>query len=509
MKERKKPKKIKISKKSRNIILLISIILIVPLVSMIGINAFSGFGTGGGSIYLLSGDVIKNFEFDKFDGDIIPPSHIMYENKLIFESQNIWRLEQDDVVKITAYDVGNTTYLYYKVFMTNTINVFTNVRLDQMSEKANKIKEPFHAGHYRHSGIYGDHMFSWDSEIYWEHWEFGDIWNYNFDNNHFQGLLEMSFDIAPSPLPDIFGEYAYKKFDYIAVSSASVASATHGKMSEDVPEIITAIPEVYRDEYNDESGGDPAGNIKGGFLWAWDTKADLDDMGITQSFDAGLNYQLSGSMFPKNKDGTPIWDPRYTGESMTDCKIGYGIYSLSPVVAEYGGRLTWQQEDIETQDYYDPEPLDWAHVSVKLKKNAENQQTEYRQIALHGWNRYIQTKMVVAFYIWTGVEIEALTEDYEYLKLHYPEEYYDMLIWSSLVGGFGGGKQYTADPIDIDIFEDLFGDLFGDIGDIIMLIIVIAVIGIGGYIFLVVGVPALKARQMKKQYEDIGKRRRY
>lgn len=475
------------TKKRITILAAISLILLSPLlITMVG---FSPYLTQDGSVYLLSGDVIKNFEFDRFDGDLIPLSKMMYENKLCFETQNIWRLEKDDIVKIKGYEVGGTTYLYYKVFMTNTINIFTNALLNQMSEKAEQVEEDFLAGHYRHSGLAGDHMFSWDSYITWKHWNFGDIWNYNYRNNVFQGSLEMSFDIAPSPLPDIFGDYAYKKFDYIAVSSASVTSATHGKMSEDVPDILTATPEVYREEYSSESGGDISGKVKGGYENYWDPDTDLDDMGITLSFDAGMSYQLSGSMFPKNKDGTPIWDPEATGRSMTDCKIRYSVYSLSPVVAEYGGRLSWLEQHLTTIDK-------WALFKgfyVGLKDYHEEEQTEYRQIALHGWNRYVQAKMVVAFNIWTGVEIEALSEEYEQMRLHNPEKFYDLLIWSSLVGGFGGGKQYTA-PAN-NIFEGLF-DFFGGIFNFI---ITVVIIGVGLYIFIKVGVPMIKRRAVRNQ----------
>jgi len=55
--------------------------------------------------------------------------------------------------------------------------------------------------------------------------------------------------------------------------------------------------------------------------------------------------------------------------------------------------------------------------------------------------------------------------------------------------------------------DDLF-DWFGGLEGLITLVILIAVVGIGGYIFLVVGVPALKARQMKKQYETMRGMRR-
>lgn len=478
-------RKIKFSKRTKTIIAL-SLILLFPL--LITTVSLSPIMTTEGSLYLLSGDVIKNFEFDKFDGDTIPASNMMYDNKLCFETQNIWRLEKDDIVKVLAYNTGNTTYLYYKVFMTNAINIFSNVRLNQMSEKAEQVEKTFLAGSYEHQGIFGDHMFSWSSDITWNHWDFGDIWNYNYINNLFQGSLEMSFDIAPSPLPDIFGEYAYKQFDYIAVSSASVTDATHGLMSEDIPEILTVIPEVYREEYSEESGGDISGNVEGGFEYIWDPDIDLDNMGVTQSFDAGMSYQESGSMSPKNKDGTPIWDPKDTGASMTDCRISYGVYSMSPVVMEYGGRLSWMEQNIVTKDKIQLLP---PAIVVELKSYHEETQTEFGQIALHGWNRYLQSEMVVCFNIWTAVEIEALTEEYEYLKLHYPQEYYDLLIWSSLVGGFGGGRQYTTDPINP------LGDLFDFFGGIFNFIIIVIIVGVGLYVFVVVGVPLLKAKALK------------
>lgn len=485
----------KISRKS--LAILVVIIITVPLL-IITVVPFTGVGLGDGSIYLESSNIIKNFDFYKFDGDVIPVSNIMYTDKLAFETQNVWTLEQDDIIQLTAYDVGNTTYLYYKVFMKNAINIFTSVALNQMSKKAEKVEESFLAGHYEHDAVLHENDFSWDSYITWQHWDFGDdVWNYNFDNNHFEGSLEMTFDIAQNPLPEIVGEFATKKFDYIAVSSAGVVSAEHGLMSKDVPEILTVIPEEYREEHSEEFGGD-AGDIEGGFEAYWDPDTDLENLGITSSFDASMSYQESGSMFPKNKDGSSVWDPKDTGTSMTDCKIQYGVYSLSPVVMEYGGKLSWMEQQLGTKVVYEF-PFKWV---TKKDWYSERAQTEYGQIALHGWNRYIQTEMVVAFNIWTAVEIELLPEDYEYMKLHTPTEYYDMLIWSSLVGGFGGGKQYTADPVDP------FSGFFDFLEDIIYFIIIIVVIGIGLYVFIKVGVPYMQKRTLedkpKNEYSRYG-----
>jgi len=439
-----------------------------------------------GTIYLTASDVIKNFKFDEFDGDEIPLSNMIYDNKLIFETQNVWTLEQDDVVNILSYDVDGTVYTYYKVFMTNTINVFTSVSLDQMSSKAERVEESFLAGYYEHQGLFGDHMFSWDSYITWNHWDFGDIRGYGFDNNYFEGSLEMTFDISQNTLPEFIDDFAIKRFDYIAVSSASVISAEHGLMSKDVSDILTIIPEKYTEEVNDESGGDIIGDIKGGFEYYWDPDTRLENLGVGKSFDGGMSYQKSGSMIPTTKDGSPIWDAKDTGKSMTDCRIGYGVYSMSPVVQEYYGKLTWKEQNVVTIDKL---KLLLPTVYVSLKSYHEEALTETRPIALHGWNRFFQAETEVCFNIWSAYDIEAI-EDPEDDPLENPEEYYDMLIWLSLVNGFGGGEQYTADPIDP--FSGLF-DLFGGIFNFIILVIVA---GVGLYVFVKVGVPYMRKKAL-------------
>lgn len=453
-------KRIKITRKTKNV-LVFSILLLVPFMFIGGAIAFSPSTSSGESAYIMSGDVIKNFRFDSFDGDTIGLDNMLYNYKLYFETQSVWRLQKDDVVRILAYDVGGTTYLYFKIRMTNNINIFTNVKLNQMSSKAVKVEESFLAGSYEHDAWFDWNDFSWDSYITWYHWDFGDIYNYNWQNNLFQGSLVMSFDISSNLK---FGEYTYKQFDYIAVSSAAVVETKHGLMSDDLPEVLIEIPTEYETaEENEKSGGETGGNIKGGFVGIWNPNIDLDNIGMTESFDSGIQPPSDGSsMTPTNKDGTPIWDAKTEGQSMTGCKIRTNIGSLSPVVFEIGGKLSWTEEDIKTKvDLFG---------KTKLVRDTEIAQTRYGQIALHGWNRYIQIEQEVWFNIWTAVEIEALTDDMEYMKLHTPEEFYNLLIWSSLVDGFGGGRQHTPDP-----GIDWLGGLFDNIVSIIILIAVIAI----------------------------------
>ena len=447
-------------------------------------------------VLVLSGDIIKNFKFESIGSEPIVDGSA-YNGKLRFEDQSVWRLTKDQVHFIGSHEDGGITYLRYKIMPTTRINIFTNVLINQMSETFKPVTESLEAGYYKHYRLGAIPQYDWTQYIEWEHWEFGDIRTYNLRNNVFEGTVVMSFDINANPLPAIFGNYAEKQFDYIAVSSAGVISATRGKMSEDMPTITGATPAEYdsgkrKDYIGDDIGGQ--GTENGDFNHLFDPMTFLSiDSEPSDSFDVGIRTQLSGSMRPTTKAGGAIWDPEDTERSMTDAKIKYNLYSLSPIVYEYKARLSWFKQHLETEDW-----LEWFNIIVIVRRDTQDVMTENRQVALHGINRYIQVEMYVAFDIWTAVKLGALTEEYEYMKLHFPEEYYDELIWSSLVGGWGGSHQKTGTPPPFDPFgwlEDIFGGFFGDIFSTVLTIVLVAV---GLYIFIRIGIPLIRRKIDKR-----------
>ena len=79
---------------------------------------------------------------------------------------------------------------------------------------------------------------------------------------------------------------------------------------------------------------------------------------------------------------------------------------------------------------------------------------------------------------------------------------------------FGGRKEKNETYKETAIREGweesdgFLGGIFGGLEGIMTTVILIAVLLIGGYVFLVVGVPYLKARQKKKEMEGMRESRR-
>ena len=100
---------------------------------------------------------------------------------------------------------------------------------------------------------------------------------------------------------------------------------------------------------------------------------------------------------------------------------------------------------------------------------------------------------------------ELLKDDYENKRLYTPEEYYDELIWSTIVGGWSGSLQVTAAPqTPINAVEDFFNgiaDWFGNLSfaGIMAVIVIVIVILIGLYMFIKIGLPLLLKRSAKKR----------
>ena len=98
---------------------------------------------------------------------------------------------------------------------------------------------------------------------------------------------------------------------------------------------------------------------------------------------------------------------------------------------------------IYRQFYYNfPADQDWY--------SEELSDEEKRDVMLQVTNRYMQPEIRVIFDIWSKVEIGALTEYYELLKLEKPTEFNEELVWSSIVGGWKGSDiRVTPTPFSL------------------------------------------------------------
>ncbi|MHA1502430.1 MAG: hypothetical protein ACTSSB_11320 [Candidatus Heimdallarchaeota archaeon] len=392
-------------------------------------------------IYISANDVIKNFKFDSFDGEPITTSGTVPSlgSRLNFES-GLWTTNPDDLEIITLYQVGDVVYIGYVITLTNKFNIYTNVRLDDASEKPiEKVEESFLAGEYEHLGLFGHHLWGFESDIDWSHYDFGNVINHNADHNKFSGDLQMSFDIDPSPLPstlvDQDGNPANKQYDYIGVDAVYVGDVSRGTLSNDMPEVEGLTPLEYQSNTeNSKSGGDTSGTMY--YKYTWNPNTQLSPAFRSTTVDFGVISQSSGSSLnPTQKNGEALWDPEVREESMASCEFHYSLGSISPIVYEYSSRMTWNEQSIQTQDEYGL----FFSIHQKLNFNRDITKTETRPVALHVKNRYIQFEVKIPMKIWCAFEIETLNDD-DYDGLEQPAEYYDDLLWTSVVDGFGGGS---------------------------------------------------------------------
>ena len=492
MTRRIKSKK-RFSKKTRNI-LAISIILIVPFTFLAVSIAFSPFLTEG-DLYLKSGDVIKNFKFDTVGGRPISLGGDAWNGKLQFEVGSTWDIQKDDVELISTIPVDDRVIYYYRISMTNKINIFTKVALNQGAEnnQIKKVTETYEVANYRHSGLFGDRMFGWTSDIDWQHYDFGDIKTWNLMNNKFSGDVVMSFDINPSPLPatitDSEGNIVSKNFDYIAVSSATVLSNANGLLSDDMPSIIGIQPREY--ESQDLPLNKPTSSLGGNtkiYVGEWNPTIDLNiPRDPTNSFDAGIiSHSVGAGMQPKTKAGGNVWNPSITQKSMTDAKFIYSLGSISPVVYEWKGTLGYNYKKVETTDYW--AALFTLGVKIKSQTNARMYDTE--PVALDVTNRYLQSKLKITFDVYSSFKVSTM-DIRDDPDLEAPTQYFDSLLWDTIVDGFGGGQQYS----------DTGWSLF-DLDSIIILVVIIIVVGGGIYVFMKIGVPTIRRRQQRKLIES-------
>ncbi|MFX1239156.1 MAG: hypothetical protein ACFFAS_18545 [Promethearchaeota archaeon] len=456
--------------------IIIGAIFIVPLSPSFNI-------AGETDVYITGDDVIKNFRFDSFDGEPLSLTGTSpgLQDKIKFEIGGQWEAHTNDISVQNIEEADDTIYMYYRIALTNKMNIFTNVDLEDACENLSTTKENLLAGVYRHYQLLGDQLYGWESYLTWEHYDFGQLIAHNTQNNVFEGDLVMSFDINDSPLPafltDSEGNTVTKEFDYIGISAVYIDNTITGKMSNDMPDISGISPREYKsEEANDFFGGDP-GSMRAA-TGSYDPKPQLSGSRLSGTFDIGYVPQSDGSsLMPTAKGGSAIWDARTREESMDNCEFRYALHSLSPVVYKYSDTLTWQKQVIHTQDY-----IGWnfliPYTGVKTIRNEDTLLSETRDVALHVTNRYIQTEITVVFNVWSSWKIEGADLG-EYDGLDKPQEYYDDLVWQTTVDGFGGGE-FEVSSAWSDFF-DIFG--LGGFGGILTLVIIGVVIYIA-YRFL-------------------------
>ena len=486
----KKP--LKLSKKNKSAIIVL-LILVVPL-SIGVVIAFAPFDIS--NLYIRGNDVIKSFSLDSFDGESLTSGGNVPSLEMRFnvETGGYWIIGEDDLTILSIYTSVDETEveIRYSVKAKNRINLYTNVRLEDATSKNLDIREEeFLAGEFVYYGCFGtrpeDVLHAWESYITWSHYDFGADWrSWNNDKNDFSGDLKASFDINPNPLPPFFedadGNIISTIYDYIGIYAIVVSESTHGLMSVDKPVFNKITPEEYdQAKENDESGGDPVGDIPGDLDYRWNPRPTLSDV-VHETFDVGILPHTKGaSLNPTTKDGDPVWDPLDPYKSTEDCEFTYSLKSLSPLITRYYSTLTWYQQDLEVQDfleYVPPLGFEWI---IRVNHDEEFIQSETRDVALHVNNRYIQAEIEIEFDVWSKFDISALKLNET--ELDYPEEYYDDLLWLLLVNGWGGGNTYIEAPPGVDLTE------------LFWLIVILAIVGLGIYVFIQVGMPLIKGKQ--------------
>ena len=464
--------------------------MIFGIVSVSFLTLFSfelnPFYSDTSNIYITGNDVVKNFNVDSSD---------IGGEKVKVETGAFWKITPDDFELLGVYELGNQTFLDYRVAMRNKINIFTNVDLgDATATDLNVVRENFLAGSYRHLALNGETRVRWDSYLTWSHYDFGDVRSHNVANNLFSGDLKCSFDINPSPLPDIFtdeqGQTITKEFDYIAVDGIYISNSTCGLLSTDLPVITGLTPAEYDlAERNDNTGADKEGTMIADtdddtdYSNLWDPSVTLSDP-TYETIDTGIRpMSVGASLNPTTKSGALIWDPKLRSESMTDCQFTYQLGALSPLVYQYSSTMSYYKQSIIIQDY-----TYWDFLLLKLGSyvvtDIDEIQSETRPVALHVTNRYIQAEITIVFKLFTSFTTTPL--DVDEPGLEPPEEYFWDLIWQSIVDGFGGGQTYTE------------GITLADITGIVILIVVVIVVIAGIYIFMKIGVPLLMFRMGQK-----------
>lgn len=520
-------------KKNQNVIFFFSILLIV-FTFIMGSNLgwLAPLDPDDQEIYLLSGDIIKNFDIESFDGSPLTAGDETMDGKMKFDYFPVWRIAKEDIRLIRKWTDGDDAYIRYRVAMTNKLNIYTTVELDEVADpygtptvelglrEANyqsssldnthlyrqnmgtqlglrRVRDAFYVAGYRHNGLFGDNMYSWNRDIFWTHYDFGDIRNYNQRNNFFSGDLVMSFDIAQNPLP-VFqtfeGDSLVKNFDYIAIAYAFPTDNVIGHLDDTAPNIVGITPREYDSgELSEKTALQKIGSTAVSITYNPDIDLDIPTDPLVE-WDAGIIPHTVGSTLnPKNKDGSPIWDPELKQESMKDAKMIYNIPSFSPLVKEWYGTLSYNFKYTLTAD-------EWQlliAIAPKIKYQLTDTYSFTYPVALHVTNRYIQTTLRIEFDIFTSYNIDVGADGIEDFDLEFPSEYYDLLTWITTVEGFGGGEQLTVGWTPLGDYSTW----------IIIGIVVVAIITL--FITLKFGSRWYRARQQRKIVELAlkGKRR--
>lgn len=481
--------KIQLNKGKKPIAFLLIGIILVLLIT-VPIFAFSGIGDEEVE-YIQGTDIIKNFQLRSFEGERLTSGNTVPSlgNRLMFESGSYWKAYESDLEGVQVFTVGNQCIFKYELTFTNYINIYTNVFLSDVAENIATITDKIKCGTFVFKGPLGVTVKDWwNYYIYWDHYDFGNVETYTA-RNIFSGPLVLDFDIASSPLPDAFtddkGNSITKDFDYIGVSGAYVGEQIWGKMTEDKPEFQQIIATDH-ETWEGESTDDPItekGSYPSGFTFEWKPNIQLSDPPIEDPIDFGLIPQTSyTSMNPRLKDGSPSWNATETGKSMPDCMITYSLPRLCPIVYQYRSILKY---DFLTLEVYNTKPLT-HHSSIN------EGMTKTGDVGLHVINRYIQALIKVRFNVYSSFTIDVKTGEF---LLAQPQEYYDELLWTTIVHGFGGSI------IHIDERPGLFDWL----NNWWITLIIIVAIGVLIYIGYKVLTSYLEGRKIEK-YITAGRR---
>ena len=465
--------------KKNKIILFFFIILTLFLAGF----AFSLSPSDPSTVYLTSGDVIKNFKLESFDNSPISTGYTTerYGNKLVFGSGPYWEIDPDSVQLQYFLQEEDIVYFKYDVLATNSINMYTNCKNDDVSQSLTPTTSTYIASQYRHLALDGGTRFAWDGSLFWEHYDFyptSDVRTYNSENNYFAGDLVMSFDIDSTPIPssvvDMNGNVATKEFSHISIVSVYTEEFTHGFLSDETPEITGTTPDRY-DPYDFEDDGNSViDNSQSDMIVSYTFTPDtrLNTPYLANSFDNAVTPQPPyTSLNPTTKLGTALWDPQTENRSATDCEFTYHVTSLSPVVKEYSQQLSYNTKTVIAQDY-----IQWVlfvpFLKIQINEEVGSRQTQTEDVALQVSNRYIQADLVAKFSVFSAYKIEVL-KDSNNITLGIPAEYFDYLAWSSAVDGFGGAEGSSEVP-----------ELINVEASIILLVIILGIAGVGIYVYL-------------------------
>lgn len=440
--------------------------------------------TTPGTLYITSGDIIKNFKLENFDGASITSGGtvIGLDERLKFEVGALWKAYPDQVKAINVQQINDKVYINYDITFFNSLGMYTNARLPdviQTGKTADAITDTIPCGRYQHFGLFGDTQIDWTQYLYWSHLDVGDLRTWNGEHNLFSGNLDMSFDIKDSILPktllDYNGNPSNKSFDYVGIKTIYVDDQLTGLLSDEVPTVVGLTPSEYKFTASDVQAGALGGFAAGDSVTAkYQPNPTLSATFVSNTVDFGVlpGQSIGASLNPTQKNGTGLFDPKAEQKSISDCKFTYSIGSLSPLITEYSNTLSYTTRVYGTQDVITG-PFQFGLFVVG---DLTDSRSFTRTSALQVSNRYIYTTIGITFSVWSAYDIQAL-ETGDIPVLQFPQEYYDNLIFSSIVDGFGGGMVYKE---AIPSF-DLFG-FFGGLSNFIYLLIILAITGVVLYV---------------------------